>query len=159
MELIAGLKNNVAQNGEVVWIGLRPERRAPMTEVDQAEAVEGKGLTGDHFSGFTTGKRGVTFFQYEHLSAISAYLGRIIGPEQLRRNVVVKGINLVLLKDAQFTVGNVKVEGTGICAPCSRMEEQLGFGGFNALRGHGGITARITSTGTIRVGDAVVLYL
>jgi MOSC domain-containing protein YiiM len=74
-------------------------------------------------------------------------------PEQLRRNVVVSGLNLLALKDRSFRLGTALLEMTGDCHPCSRMEEAFGPGGYNAVRGHGGITARVLEGGEVRVGD------
>ena len=82
-----------------------------------------------------------------------------ITPELLRRNIVVSDINLLTLKHQQFQVGEVMLETTGICAPCSRMEENLGAGGYNSTRGHGGITAKIIQGGQIKIGDVVRLAL
>ena len=68
---------------------------------------------------------------------------------------MVSSINLLALKHQQFQVGEVLLETTGICAPFSRMEENLGAGGYNSMRGHGGITAKIIQGGQIQIGDTV----
>jgi len=141
--------------GRVEWIGLRPARAVSMESVDAAEAVTGKGLVGDRYVG-ASGKRGITLVQAEHLPVIAALAGRpSIEAATLRRNLVVAGIPLVALKDRRFRIGEVLLEGTGPCDPCSRMEDALGAGGYNAMRGHGGICARIVEGGVIRPGDRV----
>lgn len=142
--------------GRVEWIGVRPARHAPPEAPTEALATDG-GLVGDHYGG---GRREITLIQAEHLAAVASLIGiPRIDPGLVRRNVVVSGVNLVALKDRRFRVGAAVLEYTGPCHPCSRMEEALGAGGYNAMRGHGGITARVLERGTIRVGDAVVAVL
>ena len=144
------------RNGRVEWIGVRPARGVPVQETDAVQAVVGKGLTGDRYAG-GSGKRDVTLLQAEHLPVIAALAGHAnVAPALLRRNLLVSGIPLIALKGRRFRIGEVLLEGTGPCDPCSRMEQALGEGGYNAMRGHGGLTARILSGGIMRVGDAVV---
>lgn len=147
-ELIAGY----AQSGSVTWIGVRPTRRAEMNSVGDV-FIDESGLTGDHGR---PGKRAVTLIQSEHLPVIGAMLGNDeILPEVLRRNLVVSGINLSALKGRQIAIGDAVLQITSICAPCSRMEEVLGRGGYSAVRGHGGWCASVLGSGRIRLGDAV----
>ncbi|RZA14889.1 MAG: MOSC domain-containing protein [Lysobacteraceae bacterium] len=142
--------------GKVEWMGLRPARDQTMRAVDWAEAGTGRGLAGDRYKS-GSGKRGVTLLQAEHLPVIAALSGHAaIAPATLRRNLVVSGIPLVALKGRRFRVGDVLLEGTDACDPCSRMEDALGPGGYNAMRGMGGLCARIVEGGTLRVGDLVV---
>jgi MOSC domain-containing protein YiiM len=73
----------------------------------------------------------------------------------LRRNLVVRGVNLLALKGKRFRLGTALLEHSGECHPCSRMEDVFGPGGYNAVRGHGGITARVIEGGAIGLGDAL----
>lgn len=150
------LMETFPREGRLEWIGLRPKRRAPLQSMNHAEVIADHGLVGDHKASRAGGKRQVTLIQREHLDAVAKLLGRgVIDPALLRRNLVVSGINLLALRDTQFEIGGVLFEGSGLCEPCSRMEEVLGAGGYNAMRGHGGILARVLSSGVIRVGEAV----
>ncbi len=151
------LMATLPRKGRVAWIGLRPARKAALKEVDKVEAVAGGGLVGDRYAG-SSGKRGVTLIQAEHLPAIAALSGHAsVAPGLLRRNLVIAGIPLVALKGLRFRVGDVVLEGIDSCDPCSRMEAVLGPGGYNAMRGHGGLCARIVEGGTLHLGDAVTV--
>ncbi|AUX48730.1 molybdenum cofactor sulfurase [Sorangium cellulosum] len=150
---------HVPQVGRVAWIGVRPAHGAPMQALHEVELIASRGVAGDcAAAGRAGGKRQVTLIQGEHLPVIAALAGgRVeVTPELLRRNVVVSGVNLLSLTWLRFAVGEeVVLEGTGPCAPCGAMDEALGDGGFQAMRGHGGITARVLRGGVVHVGDVV----
>jgi MOSC domain-containing protein YiiM len=140
--------------GTVRYIGIRKERRFPVTRLEAVNAIEGKGLEGDRYK--SKGARQVTLIQEEGLKAVASFLKKdFIDPDLVRRNIVVSGLNLLALKGKRFRIGSALLEYSGECHPCSRMEENLGQGGYNAMRGHGGITARIVQSGIIRIGDVV----
>ena len=149
------LINTLPQIGEVVWIGLRPGKKAAIKTVTSVFANDQTGLVGDRYAG-RSGERQVTLMQAEHLAVISCCLDlETVDPELFRRNILVKGINLLALKNKKFSIGQATLEMTGLCCPCSFMEETLGPGGYNAMRGHGGITARVINNGEISLLDKV----
>ncbi|HZF76939.1 MAG TPA: MOSC domain-containing protein [Acetobacteraceae bacterium] len=142
--------------GRLQWIGLRPARRAPVVPVEEVLLERGQGLAGDRYRSSTDGARQVTLIAREGIAAIACYLGlQEVAAARLRRNLVVSGLNLLALKGRRFRIGAALLDWSGECHPCSRMEEEFGPGGYNAVRGHGGITARVLEGGTIRLGDAV----
>jgi MOSC domain-containing protein YiiM len=158
MTSLSQLLSTLPQDGRLEWIGVRPGRGEAMQATSIAEVEIGTGLVDDRYRGNAESKRQVTLIQAEHLEVIGRLLGRAsVEPQLLRRNLVISGINLLALQRSRFSIGELQLEGTGQCHPCSRMEEALGAGGYNAVRGHGGITARVHVAATIRVGDAVRL--
>ncbi|MDO9161272.1 MAG: MOSC domain-containing protein [Methylococcaceae bacterium] len=153
---IAQLTQTFPKPGELVWIGVRPARGESMIAVDEVLADQRSGLIGDRYNG-SSGKRQVTLIQWEHLAVLASMTGKTIAPEMLRRNLVIKGINLLALKDHTFQIGDAILQTTGLCHPCSKMEQILGTGGYNAMRGHGGLTARVVKSGVMRVGDSLIV--
>lgn len=162
------LARTFPRSGVLMEILVRPARRAPVVAVDDAQLIPGRGIAGDHRAAREpapggSGKREVTLLQAEHVPVIAALAGLArVEARSLRRNLVVAGLNLEAARTLfpeialELHLGDeVVLELTGPCDPCSRMEEALGPGGFNAMRGHGGFTARIASGGRVRVGDAV----
>ena len=151
---INDLMNNFHGHGKVEWIGLRTGRREAMLSVSQANLVPGSGLEGDRFKGNLRSKRQVSLIQAEHLRAMADMLGiKDLDPQLLRRNIVISGVNLLALKGMQFTLGSARLEMSGLCHPCSRMEEIFGPGGYNLVRGHGGIIAKVIEPGMVNIGS------
>ena len=154
------LLDTLPQVGRVEWIGIRPARGASLIALQSVLVDLNKGLEGDRFSGGAGNPRQVTLIQQEHLPVIAACLHReSIPPSLLRRNLVVSGINLLAMKGKSFRIGEAILEFSGLCHPCSKMERLLGAGGYNAMRGHGGITARVCRAGLVRLDDSVRIQI
>lgn len=159
MKTIRDLNRPPQIEGRIEGIVVRGASRERARTVATTQALAGIGLADDRL-----GQRGeselstrqVTLIQAEHLAVI-AQLARVgpIDPVGLRRNLVVSGINLLALKNQRLQVGEAVLEVVGPCQPCSRMEDTIGPGGYAAMRGHGGMTARVITSGAIQVGDVV----
>ena len=169
MDDLRALTRRFPRAGRIEAIVLRPGRDLPAVSVPSALAFVDRGLEGDRSAAKPAsrpggGKRQLTLIQAEHLALIRAWSGCDVAAADLRRNLVVSGVNLLaqhaLFADQPLQVRlgpDVLIVVTGPCDPCSKMEALLGPGGYNAMRGHGGTTARVIQGGLVSVGDAVVV--
>lgn len=149
------LLDKQAFQGRVEWIGIARESRGEIHSLNTAVLVAGQGIQDEHHFGRRP-LRQVTLIQHEHIAVVAALLGReTLPPELLRRNIVVSGINLASLIGRKFVIGNAVLEGTNDCPPCSRMEENLGTGGYEAMVAHGGITASVIQGSEISLTDQI----
>jgi len=125
--------------------------------VSEAEAVVGCGLLGDHRLEKTPGSaRQVTLISQEFIQQTAHFLGKdTLDPALLRRNLVISGINLHLVRYQQLQIGDVILEASALCHPCARMEQNLGAGGFAAMYGHGGLCAKVVVGGVVTLGAEV----
>jgi len=143
-------------------IFLAPEGGAEMTSVQAATALEGCGLEGDrycagtgHWSRFRRVCEG-TFIAAEDLHNIERETGVSVKNGEHRRNVVTRGISLKALRRGErFRVGDVVFEYRGPRSVCWYIERLTEPGMTQALKGHGGICARVIENGTVRVGDEI----
>jgi MOSC domain-containing protein YiiM len=147
------------QTGRIEQIVVRGRPRQPARSVRRTQALANIGLEDDRL-----GQRGqaglsmrqVTLIQHEHLAVIAQLAGvPLVDAINLRRNLVVSGINLLALRNQHLRVGGALLQVLGPCTPCSRMEDEVGPGAYAAMRGHGGMTARVLESGWIEVGSTV----
>ena len=125
----------------------------PTQDVHEVECVKGAGLKGDRFFNHKPDFKGqITFFSrevYETLCNEFAVLDK--GLDVFRRNIIVSGIDLNTLIDQEFEVQGIRFFGTEEAAPCYWMDQAFCVGAHEALKGYGGLRARILSSGTLKV--------
>lgn len=168
MLTIDELTSRHPHQGRIDAIVLRSARNAAAALADEAQLEPGRGLIGDHRARRqprpgASGRREITLFQAEHLPLLALWAkSEALDVTTLRRNLVVSGLNLLSMRSPRregtvhWRIGDAAViEITGPCDPCSKMEQAIGEGAYNAMRGHGGVTARIIQGGMIRVGDLI----
>lgn len=133
-------------------MSLRPVKRAPVKQVDHLVLTAGSGISGDHYSGKSK-KRQVTLMQKDYLDQVSQKMGFEVDMTMTRRNILVSDINLTELIGRKFRLGTAVLEATGHCKPCEQMDKTIGPGGWKAMKGLAGITARVIEGGQVKQED------
>jgi MOSC domain-containing protein YiiM len=151
--------------GRVEAIVIAPEAEAPMVRVDTAFARADRGLEGDRYfdkRGTFSNVHGrgydLTLIEAEVLDSLELPGGRL-APEEARRNVLTRGIDLSALVAKPFTIGGVQCLGQRLCEPCAHLERLTASvgkpGTLRALIHKGGLRADVLSDGEIAVGDSI----
>lgn len=130
----------------------QPPGEHPMIEVPSAQCHAGRGMEGDRFLDFKAGYKGqITFFAMETYQRLCAQF-RVEDrtPAVFRRNVITSEIDLNALIGVEFELQSMRFFGTAECAPCHWMDAAFAPGAENALRGHGGLRAKILTDGVLK---------
>lgn len=141
--------------------GLPPGKHPPV-EVSRVECVMGSGLRGDRFFDHKPDYKGqVTFFAAEVWLDLCATFGlspEMISPGVFRRNLITEGVDLNELVGRDFELQGVHFAGVSECTPCHWMDAAFHPGAERALKGRGGLRARILSTGWLHSESPVAAH-
>jgi hypothetical protein len=146
-----------ATPGTVEAIYVAAEAGAPARAVEDVRALAGRGLDGDrHVRGsgtFPSGLPGsaLTLIEAEVCESFSPALD----PNEHRRNIVTRGIDLNGLVGHEFWLNTVRCRGLRLCEPCMVIERYATRPVLRPLIHRGGLRADILEDGVICVGDIV----
>jgi MOSC domain-containing protein YiiM len=149
--------------GLVEAIYIARKGSAAMERVEEAQVLEGCGIEGDRYcegTGFWTPYGDVcevTLISSEDLDYIENELGIGVRNGEHRRNIVTRGIRFEDLRRRRFRIGETVLEYDRPRPPCRHVEDLTEPGMTRALRGRGGICARVVEGGKIRAQDAIVV--
>jgi len=123
---------------------------APLEGAQEVKVVAGGGIEGDRY-----GDRDITLFEAEAIEGLRADTGIELAPNEIRRNVMTRGIALNDLLGRRIRVGEVEAVVTELCHPCSHLQQLTEPGVLRGLVNRGGLNADVVKGGSIRVGDPI----
>lgn len=133
----------------------------PMLAVPEIECVAGRGLRGDRFFDYKPDYKGqITFFADEIHDELCRSLlpdpdSPLPSPSVYRRNVITRGVDLNTLIGVEFDIQGVRFLGCAECSPCYWMDRAFAPGAEAALKGRGGLRAKILADGVLRRGTGI----
>jgi MOSC domain-containing protein YiiM len=140
--------------GSITSIIIRPGKKGVPLHLEAAH-IHAEGIDGDHFVRPET-KRAVTIIAADDLAEVAATIGfQGDAHGACRRNICVDSFPEKNMQGKRVALGqDVILEITCYCAPCRRMEENLGDGAVQAFEKKSGWGAIVIEGGKIKVGDA-----
>lgn len=152
-------------SGVVAGIFLAEQSGQPMRAVSEVVGAAGRGLLGDRHcrpadastSGLDDGVHDISLVEAEVLDSLRDEHDIDLAPAETRRNVLTRGVRLNELVGRRFVLGGLLCEGVEICQPCVHVQNRVGKPILKPLVHRGGLRARILTSGTVRLGDVIVV--
>jgi MOSC domain-containing protein YiiM len=147
--------------GVVEGIYVTGKGSAAMERVEEVRTIEGCGIEGDRYcegTGYWTPYGDVcevTLIESEDLDFIQNELGIRVSNGEHRRNIVTRGIRFEDLRRKRFRIGESVLEYDRPRPPCRHVQDLTEPGMTRALKGRGGICARVVEAGRIRARDVI----
>ena len=130
----------------------KPPGEHPIVEVQEINCVAGRGIRDDRYFDCEPDFKQITFFAAETFDRLRSQFGLADKTTaSVRRNVITRGVDLNDLIGQEFEIQGIRFEGVEESRPCYWMNQALCEGAEEALRGCGGLRARILSSGTLKV--------
>ena len=144
--------------GKVLEIGISENKSSKIVNVNEVEAIEGKGLVGEkHFKENNKKRIQITLIEIENINHYNKITGTQIAAINFLRNIVTEGIRLNVLVGKEFFIGKVKVRAHDLCRPCKNLQES--FQQKNTVKEllyTGGLRCEILSSGKIFINDQII---
>ncbi len=141
--------------GVVEQICVSPSAGEPVASPDSVTAIAGLGLDGDrHAVGRGTFPSGVSGSALTLIRAeVCESFDPPLRPDEHRRNLVTRGIDVNALVGHEFTIGEVRCRGMRLCEPCTVVDGYSARPLLRPLVHRGGLRADILVGGEIKLGD------
>jgi len=144
--------------GKVLEIGISENKSNKIVNVNEVEAIKGKGLVGEkHFKENNKKRIQITLIEIENINHYNKITGTQIPAINFLRNIVTEGIRLNVLVGKEFFIGKVKVRAHDLCRPCKNLQESIQQKNtVKELLYTGGLRCEILSSGKIFINDQII---
>ena len=144
--------------GKVLEIGISKKKNNKIVNVNEVEAIKGRGLVNEsHFKENNEKRCQITLIEIENINHYNKLTGTTIPAINFLRNIVTQGIRLNELVGKEFLIGKVKVKAHDLCRPCKYLQESLQQKNVvKELLYTGGLRCEILSSGKIYVDDQII---
>ena len=145
-------------SGKVVKIGISKNKGNKIVNLNDVEAIKGKGLVNErHFKENNEKRCQITLIEIENINHYNKITGTTIPAINFLRNIVTHGTRLNELVGKEFFIGSVKLKAHDLCRPCKYLQESLHQ--KNILKEFlltGGLRCEILSSGKIYINDQII---